>query len=309
MTETNARYGVQPITSFTKVILVFSIFLVSGCGTLGTVKSDVPEKQVYLRTLIQPGITSHSEVSKLLGNPLLKSGKWSVEVYRAAEGSDVTWELAGIIPVPAGSRDVISYAMMLYDSNGIVKEVDWLLFTGKGSPGDYAAGSAEVGDLHFMVGPDATLFGNAVEYLLLGEDGSKAALFQDAPFDSCQITFSLHNGVDQVLIDNKSILEDAPGENIFIQYAVQPGEHTLTMKTPVLGYRPREFTSEYSCEAGDSHYVHLDVKIVPTYKKGVFVDAYKNEGRIHINETPPDFLLGDRKLLYQSGEWQDTQWQ
>lgn len=306
---TNARYGVQLITSFFIVFLVFSIFLVSGCGTLGTVKSDIPEKQAHFRSLIEPGITSQSEVNKLFGRPLLKSEKWSVEVYRAAEGSDVTWELAGVIPVPAGSRDVIIYAMLLYDSNKIVKEVDWLLFTGKGSPGDYAAGSVKVGDLHFMVGPDATLFGKAVEYLLLGEDGSKAALFQDAPFDSCQITFSLHNSVDQVLIDNKLIFEDAPDEGIFIQYSVRPGEHMITMKTTFLGYRPRVFTSKYSCEAGDSHYVYLDVKLVPTYKKGVFVDAYKNEGRICIEETPPDFLLRDRKLLYQSGEWQDTPWQ
>lgn len=282
------------------IVLIFSILLISGCATVHT-KSEIPKKLENLRALIKPELTTRAEVHELFGKPLLHSEKRGIEVYRAAEGQDAEIGLVGIIPAFIDTDDVIIYTMLLYDQDDVVREVDWDLFT------EYAAASLKVGDLQFYSTGSTTelLNRDPTEYLFLQDHASAQALHEPVPSGKCLVSIELGGLTQQVLLDGDLILKvgDFEIESGFIQAPISPGNHELIMKTSFLGWRPREYSVDFSCKKGDLLYAHLDLQLVSTGKTGFFSDKSKYQGGIKIQDVPAAcFQL---KILYRSGQWLD----
>ena len=276
-----------------RILVVVSTFLLaSGCGTLGTVTSPVREEYPTVREFVTPGVTTRADTDRLFGAPLLRADAWRVEVYRAAKGKDVTFDWAVVVPIPTSLDDFIVYAMVRYDENDVVKEAKWDQLS------ESSSAVLRIGDLLFIshASRKGLPFSGTVEYLLLDGVSSREALRQAPPPEKCLVTVGRHNLV---------ILDDSYPDRgrVFIQVALPPGQHLLTMMTPFTGWRPREFSANFSCKPGESLYAVLDIKTVPTGKTGLFANAYKNEGEVKILSKPGDHFLNVPKMLYHAGSW------
>jgi hypothetical protein len=183
--------------------------------------------------------------------------------------------------------------MVLYDADGIVREVDWGTFREPGGAW------LEVGDYIFTVLRDSD-----AESLFLKLEASREELQRAAPADGCRITIRRASD-EAVRVDGKLIVDSRrKGHAGFVQIDLKPGQHRLTMKFPFLGYHPpREFSTEFSCQEGQNIYAHLETKVVPTGATGIFVNKFRTEGAIEIAEELPADFSDYRKLLYHSGKW------
>jgi hypothetical protein len=197
------------------------------------------------------------------------------------------------IPVPVSAQSVIIYAMVLYDADRIVREVDWATFVEPGGAW------LEVGDYVFTVDRDSD-----AESLFLTLDASREALRRAAPADACRMTIRRASG-EAVRVNDKLIVDSRrEGHSVFVQIDLKPGQHRLTMEFPFIGYfPPREFSTEFGCREGQNIYAHLETKLVPTGETGVFVNKFRTEGAIEIEEELPAGFFDYRKILYQSGKW------
>jgi hypothetical protein len=282
-------------------VVVSTFLLASGCGTFGTIKSSVREEYPTVRELVAPGVTTRADMDRLFGAPLLRADAWRVEVYRAAKGKDVTFDWAVLVPVPTRLDDFIVYGMVQYDENDVVKEAKWDQLI------ESSSAVLRIGDLLFIShgSRQGLPFSGTVEYLLLDGASSREALRHAPPPEKCLVTVGRHNLVSQIQIDHSAILDDSYPDRgrVFLQVALSPGQHLLTMMTPFTGWRPREFSASFSCKSGESLYAVLDIKTVPTGKTGLFANAYSNEGEVKILSEPGDHFLNVPKMLYHAGSW------
>ena len=124
----------------TLLYLIISLALTLPSCVAIPIQSNIPGQLPNMKAQIVIGESRRGDVRNELGQPFIVHN--DVEIYRALKGSE--WWVAGIIlpTVPFG-LDVIAYAMVAYDEDNIVKELEWGIF-GTKDWGIYGERSEEI---------------------------------------------------------------------------------------------------------------------------------------------------------------------
>ena len=102
-------------------LLLISMLMVTSCAFY-EFKSEVPNEfeHIRLHADVKPGKTTRNELLTILGKPFINNEKWNVAVYRVSTGHDVLLH-GPIIPVMFEAEEIIVYALVAYDIEGVVK--------------------------------------------------------------------------------------------------------------------------------------------------------------------------------------------
>jgi hypothetical protein len=97
-------------------VAIFGCLSVGGC----VYQTAFPEKNLPDKTsAIVPGQMTGGGVSNRLGNPLITSRYWGVELYRDAS-SQSEYPMAIVIPAGRATDKIYRYTLIAYDANGVV---------------------------------------------------------------------------------------------------------------------------------------------------------------------------------------------
>jgi len=302
--------------------------LVSGC--IGWVsESEVPEKSEGLRSQVVVGQTSREAVHERLGEPFISEEK--IEVYRVLEDPTVT-----VILPTWEALEVILYALVAYDKNGVVEDIDWAIYQSYSESADYPnypkhetrirAARLQAGGYYFAAfGVYRPILPSKREEILLAPPSiSRRALEASPPPGMCSVVVFLKpleggEGFKRLMhLDGEPVFEiplvnrqhwwlPSPVywypyyQRIFAKLLVSEGGHELKITT---GYRPWEFHREFDCKGDEVFYVYPRHKLVDSEPYG-FTPSKKTmfEGDIEISNQPLESYDGWKRLLFYSGKW------
>lgn len=291
------------------IAIILSLAL-TGCIAI-PFSSNVPDELPNFKSQIISGKTPKNEVREMLGDPLIKHEDNNVEVYRALTGNDWVWAGFFLMPLILEKYDVIAYAMVAYDQNDIVSDLDWGLFGTKSlSYEDRPVNitdhlTLEVGGLVFIskrCSPSLNIWHQlkACEYLYLNHVSSEVSLNNYFPKDHCLLTVDTGEFVNQIYIDNQTFLDlDHFGLNgEFIQLELSSGEHTITMDVGGYVSPYKQAMKRFKCNSEQQLFIYPIVHEDQNFWKW---DGHKIE--IVIDNRPSEIFQNHRKLLFYEGQW------
>jgi hypothetical protein len=288
--------------------------------------SEVPEQLEGVRSQVVAGKTSRKEVRARLGAPFISDER--VEVYRVATGYDVT--VGG--PLPSiffwGKEEVISYALLTYDENDLVEEIDWGIYQEDTQPNPADEVSWISATLHaaeFDFGAFSKTFDSyEIEEMLLAPiSESQHDLKTPPPPGMCAVlVFAGKTTEDwrvygRLHIDGKLII-DVPlvdgfywhfahredwvpfYEQVFTKTLMAQGAHEISVTTDI---KPHGFRRAFECKAGETYYAYPHLELVEGQPWGFWRRRFEYAGDIKVDSQPSGSHEGWRRLLFYRGEW------
>ena len=283
----------------------------SGCAVY-QFPSEVPDQLEDFRSQITPRKTSRKEVQERLGEPFISDQ--SVEVYRVLSGHDVTLE-GPVVPISWDAEEVIIYALVVYDENDVVEEIDWDLYQHDHEHVSTFIRSAKLqaGDFYFAAFNKGHQFGQHREEVLLAPiSSSRRALRIPPPPGMCAVVFfidetedwpRLHKG--GIYINNELIVEMPLTYGyfdlrVFRKTFVSEGGQEVRAATS-LG--SGAFRRKFVCQQRNIFYVYPRIEVISTEPWGILRRRFKYEAEIVVNSEPLESHDDWRQLLYYKGEW------
>lgn len=293
--------------------------------------SSVPERIDGFRSQIVIGQTSRNTVHERLDEPFISDKRF--EVYRVLEGSDgmvtglVVWEI----------RDVILYALVVYDDNDVVDDIDWALYQTDSNVLDYPldrrSARLQAGGYYFAAFNAISGWIKAPSFLWAREEVllappsvSRRSLEASPPSGMCSVLIFIKQAESDALyyrldrrpayLDDEPVFEIPvlepyyyyypdgswdPYLDIFTKFLVPQGEHEFKITTSL---HPSEFRRKFSCMSGEIVYVYPRLKVVASDRYGLlWTKQMMIEGDIEIYNRPVESYEGWRRLLFYSGKW------
>jgi hypothetical protein len=301
--------------------LVLLLLLLAACGFV-PVESTIPDQLPNFRAQVTPRKTARRDVHERLGKPFISDERLGIELYRVASGRDADVHFAPI-PFWVDTEEVIIYAMIIYDTNDIVKAMSWDVFDDVGDT-DYI--DEELPDLYrfFRI---ARLQANGYifiavkegagksrkEFLLAPASKSREMLRQAPPDKKCAVLFfypQIAHRIDYFLDGDRIATMPLVGfdewnwdpdlQLVFARNIVNEGKHELKLKT---SWRPREFRRQIDCKSGQAFYAHPGLELVKSEPWGLWEQKTKYEGDIYIDHQPSEEYGSWKRLLFYSGNW------
>lgn len=300
---------------FCKLYLTLSLtILLSGCGTMIHIPSEVSGQLENQKSRVVPGNTSRLEIHKRLGQPFIKNEIPAIEIYRVASGREADVEFA-IVPFWIDTEEVILYAMFTYDENDIVKTAHWDTFEHVGSSyssTSYRKATLESEGFIFVAVKEGP--GKQIKEILLAPAGNSLdAIYLPSPSDRCAIvlyypetSYKRSYFLDDELIGESPLIiyPDWPWNpadtNMIMRVIVAAGKHELKITTI---FKPGEFRREFECQPGNIFYAYPQLELVKSEPYGLWRRKFKYEGEITINRQPLNNHESWKRLLYYRGRW------
>lgn len=300
---------------FTYIIrLILLVTLLSGCGPMIHIPSDVLDQSENLRAKIIPGQTSRHEVHARIGQPFISSKGMGVEVYRVASGREAVVEFA-LVPFWVDSEEVILYALVIYDDNDTVKAISWDVFehVSDGIHGTAYRGAKLQADGFVFVAVKEGAGKYRKEFLLAPAHISHDTMLLSPPEQKCVLLFFyleashwLTYFLDDEEIGAMPLVEiydwspDLDLMQVFTKVIVAEGEHELSLTT---SWRPREFRRKFYCKPGSVLYAYPELEMVASEPWGFWGWKTKYQGVIAIDNQPSKEYEGWKRLLFYNGKW------
>lgn len=298
------------------IILLIGI-LTTGCIGWTSI-SEVPEKSDDYRSEVISGQTSRDAVHERLGDPFISEEK--IEVYRVLEDPDVTVILPGW-----STREVILYALVVYDESDIVDEIDWGIYPHEKEDdpsqrmSEIRSAKLQAGGYYFAAFNKLQWFSSRQEMLLAPPLESHQAFETPPPPGMCSAIVFLKPLEDGSLYERQLYLDgehvvlmplasgyssgvgwSAYHRRVFIKFLVAEGRHELKI-TAI--HSPTGFDSKFECQSGNVFYIYPRHKLVESEPWGVWGKKFMMEGEIEIYNQPIEPSEGWKRLLYYSGKW------
>lgn len=274
------------------VALILSIFTLSGC--FGTVtRSSIPEQVDAAMVKIQPHKTSRNKVRELLGEPIISSDLWRVEVYRSDAGKNV-----GLLYfiVPIGAEDVVGYTLVVYDKNWVVKEYDYEIFVE-----DELEVSLYSRNFSFIAGKP--LAGRYSETLIAADSLSEHESQATKSTGGCIINLLNRRGKGYSIHLDGDLLLEIPFislGDVYYRTTIPSGSHEL--KLIAYTFTPRSFQSGFSCAQGEELY--LSTKLYTIKHKDDSWSPFRNKMDISVDYSLPETQHdGYMRVIHHQGKW------
>lgn len=278
------------------IILLVVIFLISGCWGFSR-ESPVRDEFDGIRFSIKPGFTTRDQVRKLLGEPSVTSNRWRVDVYRAISGRDAEVGMFVYIPVYFSTTEVILYALIVYDENNIVEDIDWDVLEadiegGVRDPADVKTRLIAGGFQFRIVKP---YFQSKRAIILAPKIYSQHLLNIPSQPNTCSLFLALHNAMELVSLNGKTLIEDLYEYAFntipaFLMLSIPNGEYQLNVRT----WRG-DYLRMLSCKINERYYIKFETTFLKSEK--MFNDE------ILISDTPYEIFYDRQQLLYIDEQW------
>ena len=310
-------------------IWAFGLLPVAGCAFGIPLKEpDIVTRQAERSSTLRVGESTVANVREALGEPLLQSRYWGVDVY---ETEDLQKELAFFVfftpPVPMGvfSEKIGGYVLVTYDNKGLVSKVVSGTAASDGINGQDGL-VLGAGDLHFVIeefgthGPQLIVQSTRLQdYLTLQRDSSECILVlacerprspERWPNEACPDRVVIDAGVplepqplfsacEQATCPDTAVQGGGGYRHIPLLYpvALSSGQHQLELSSSI--FKGRD-VSTFSCVPGQVLYggIHGNVDWhwwgpgSSTLNASVSMSAY----------PPPDWKSYSG-LLYRLDHW------
>ena len=245
--------------------------------------------------------------------------------------SDRELEGLGFIFVPVWETDeVILYALVVYDDNDVVYEIDWGIYQhdSYANPDNTSSwirsAMLQAGEFYFAAFNSKEIFGSSrIEFLLAPPSMSQHALEAPPPPDKCAVFIflmeedeDLHFDADLYLdgdyIVTMPILDSvywywAPKgyvagyyQNVFTKMLVSGGPHELRLTTSL---KPKDFHHFFECEPGRNLYVYPQLALVESEPWGIWRRNFNYDGQITVTNRPLESHEGWKRLLFYNEKW------
>jgi len=308
------------------ILLIFAV--IAGCSIdIDLKKPDLVTNQAERSVTIGLGESTREDVRAALGEPLLESNFWRVELYRADDKhveAGVGFVIIPVLPFVT-SLDVHGYVLVTYDTAGRVSQ----LSSGNHSEGFFATFAERcltirADELTFAIdliriqrGPALLADSNRLSEYLAGRSHATSctlvvACAQDAgcpdeiaindgePFDPSPTTVLCAPGtpcpkgsrMGSLVFDGKSVFT-VP---VLHAITVPPGQHRLLITSSVLDGRGE---ASFECAAGQVLYgmVRSRVEGASFWSKG------KLQATADMSIVPPEAWDAHSIVLYSKGRW------
>jgi hypothetical protein len=283
----------------------------TGCGTflVGDEGVVAPYQATSLEGRVYPGVTSRSDINKLLGTPVASSETWRVELYRTDnEDAYAIWGGMLILPLPIWAETATQaiYALVAYDQEWKVSDFDTGYFV------------EEIQDAREGMEKDAIAAGfrfeldtfwhelePGSEWLFAPKAATDAVLSAKPKPESCTI-YLANSRVDVRLFLDGDIYLNPRGSmnNYFLAVSAPSGKHEIKV---IPTYRPMwslEYkgapTIEVVCSAGQR--LFIDVKANMIFGKSFF-DKNSLTAEFEVRNEPSAFFKACGLVLYHNGKW------
>lgn len=292
-----------------RCLLIITI-LASGCAEYHF-NSEVPEQyeSVRFNADVKPGITTRKELQEKLGHPFINDEILNVSVYKVLSGHDVML-MGPIIPVVADVEDIIVYALITYDPDGLVQDVDWGLY--HEDEGYTRLEASGFNFVSYSIGRHMS----HTELLLAPLENSQKALHEKSTPDKCLLFVTPQECIgdfycaaaesyhEMLLIDAEPLVDHPVAYPGFFKLSLHPGVHELAARILVPGFFAKNsiyFRRKFTCESGKSLYATPYIQVNDS---GEFWDLNKHtyQGEILMKDTP--WIFQDlQQYLYYAGKW------
>ncbi len=283
--------------------------MLSGCYVI-PFSSDVPDQLESLRSQVKPGESTRREVHERFGPPFISSEHWRVEVFRVASGREGYMAFVLIAPWAVDTEEVIIYALVVYEENGVVEAINWDLYQHHDDQVyiEWRSARLQAGGFLFAARKEGP-FEQRKEILLAPASETRSILHAPPPSNKCAVLlfffeygsklrweFSLNDdgfGGKPVLERTRKSLPRPRGE-VFAKALVAEGKNELKMKRSH-GFMPHAFRRKFFCDPGSVCYAYPKREI-PDGKGRV-------EAEIAVTKQPVGTPEGARRLLFYNGKW------
>ena len=252
--------------------------------------TDQAERSVTIRR----GESTRADVRAALGEPLLESSFWRVELYRVEDNSLKLAFFVAIIPLPVpmpSSEKKHGYVLVTYDTAGRVSQ----LSSGSHSEGWMADG---IDKQIFLRADELAIIEGPV--LLADSNRLLAYLAERSHATSCTLVMAaeLHEifSPRQVSIDDGELFDLTLirrfGDPLPVLYAitVPPGQHRLLITGSFLDGRAE---ASFECATGQVLYCIVSSR----------VEGKKLQATAAISAVSPEAWKGRSIVLYSKGRW------
>ena len=287
------------------------MLLVTGCAEYHF-KSEVPEQleSVRLNTDVTSGLSTRDELQNNLGAPFISNEELNVSVYKVLTGHDVRLMGPIILPLDVDVEEVIIYALVVYDDDGIVKDIDWGVYHE-----NEVRTTLEASGFRF---DSYSVWENMphTEFLLAPLPDSQKSLHMQSPPGACALFVTPQDYIgdtycspaeyygEVIYIDGKPLVDHPVAFPGFFKILLPVGEHELAASILTPGFftkKPIYFRSKFLCESGKSLYATPYIQVRDS---GEFWDWNKitYQGEILIKNVP--WIFQDlQQILFYAGKW------
>ena len=301
----------------------------SGCGTVA-LQNPTLTKLRDRSVEISPRQTDRKSVHNTLGDPIIASRTWGVEVFRNASSQ---FGVVVVFMAPVGvERDEVSrYTLVAYDKNEVVEATaSGILRRPRGTsygiePGNLSL-RLQAGDFMFVReeegdGMKTTLLVTPTRrdnYLEQTQRSSQATVVigyrvggyanklqvDDGPVLTlpCRIWAQDIDTNAVAMLSQSTQTEQAKSYDTVAALRLSPGQHSLKAWGGVsqrgAGRLSGHQSISFSCQAGKVLYIVIDVST----KSASFWGA-KGEWKIERFETMPELFVDRHLVLYRGGQW------
>ena len=280
--------------------------------TVGLDDSAVPGAVSIMKAEIQPGETSRKELNETLGNPIVSSESWKLEVYRA-DYEDYVSYWAGIASIPYmpawfETLEEKVFLLVTYDQNWTVKEFD---------TGHYAEGGivgrngqtkdAEAGGLLLNIQDQFGNYDPAYEWLYAPESETPSILKTTSAEDHCTLFLTLDwpSAKVRVFLDEELVWDKRDRlQHGFLALTLLAGNHVIKVLPSGsalvwMDYKG-ELREEVNCQSGQSQFVEIQSKIV---WRDSFFERNTLTGSVRVTNVASQHFEDGRLILYHNGKW------
>jgi hypothetical protein len=290
------------------LLLPIGMLMVTSCVEVTAFKSKVPDEYENIRhhADVKPGQTTRNEVLKKLGQPFINNDEQRVAVYRVQTGHDVVPVLfAAPLPVMYYTEKIIIYALITYDKQGIVEDIDWGIYRQNYLRATFILRASGFLFVSYYVRSQIP----HTEILFAPLSDSQAILTMPSAPGTCSlfvIPRDIGTYTEEYYVDNEPLIDRPipyPGPGFF-KISVPAGEHELALKIPMGIFPSLYFRRAFSCESGNLLYADQNVKLVDS---GEFWDWNKitYRGEIIVSDIPTQIFNNMQQILYYDGKWFD----
>jgi len=287
------------------------VLSLTGCGTflVGDEGVVAPYQATSLEDRVYPGVTSRSDINKLLGTPVTSSETWRIELYRTDNDDAYTiWGGMLIFPLPIWSETATQaiYALVTYDKNWKVSDFGTGYFVEEIHESrlmqqkDAVAGGfrLEVGSVLRELEPES-------ECLYAPKAVTEAVLSAQPQAGTCTI-YLANSGDNARLFVDGDIYFNPRGtlRRGFLAVSVLPGKHEIKVD-PYFKYGGSldykgEATREVNCSEGQRLFVEIKPDI--SYEPSLFRRSTLTAEFVVSNE-PLDVFKAFPLILYHNEKW------
>ena len=282
------------------ILLIFAV--IAGCGTFSiplnkpTLVTDQAERSVTIRR----GESTRADVRAALGEPLLESSFWRVELYRVEdEKLKLKLHFIGVpLPVPMPSSEKYhGYVLVTYDTAGRVSQL---------SSGSHSEGwmANDTDKRIFLRADELAIIEGPV--LLADSNRLLAYLAERSHATSCTLVVAAEVHEDffprQVSIDDGELFDLTLirrfGDKLPVLYAitVPPGQHRLLITSSFLDGRAE---ASFECATGQVLYCIVNSRV----EGKSFWSHGKLQATAAISAVSPEAWKGRSIVLYSKGRW------